>query len=350
MKRTRVLALTALLLLVVGACRAAEPELRLGARAIALDLAFSADELAEPVEPERIVQIIPAPPELASGDATLQEVALPQGGGVAPSPTAEEDPACPAAPEGAAPTTVAPVGIVAPPVPGRYQRHNEGTFGIKAGPLDITLPFPPVSRDDVSPPREVAPPGLAETVAPSGSEPAEQKGSGVFEWHVLHTITPTFTTDTTYRLTADALAIVRRVTRTDAGEQVFQASPPVNLIELNRGPGASWRSAGVDRARRTALSLEGRIEKAEAVDLCGVLVDTQRVVTTETFVNLETGQTSGTDPGKSNVYNVATQYGGLIVRTEQHYSQRSRDERTGTPIIISYDYASTMDSFQPARR
>jgi hypothetical protein len=118
-------------------------------------------------------------------------------------------------------------------------------------------------------------------------------------------------------------------------------------VELNQGIGHSWRSAGVDKARRTALSIEGSIESAQPVDLCGELVDSYRVVTKETFANLATGESSGTDTDASNVYNVATQLGGLLIRTELHYTQQTRDPKSGTPILVSYDYTSTLDRARP---
>lgn len=339
--KVRSIALAVVVALAAAACRSAQPPLKLGARAIAVDLAFSDPKLAVPVPPEVIVQVIPAPPQVVSGGATLESVALPPQAMPSTQPSS-----CRAAPEGAAPVTVAPVGVKAPPTPGIYPRHNTGTFGISAGALNLKLPFPPTSTDELSAVREVAPATPLDVLGPAGEAPS-QPGSGVYEWTVLHTITPTFTTKTTYRLTADAIEIVRQVTTSAAGEQVFEPSPPITLMALNQGVGASWRSAGVDKQRRTALSIEGRIESTQAVDLCGELVDSYRVVTKETFVNLATGETSGTNANESNVYNVATQYGGLLVRSELHYTQQTRDPGSGTPILISYDYTSTMDGRTP---
>lgn len=320
-----------------------QPSLRLGARAIALDLAFAKKELAQPVAPEVIVQIIPAPPQVASGQMPLESAAVP------PNAPTTLPPPCAAAPPGTAPAAVAPVGITRPPRPGRYKRHNSGTFGIKAGALDLRLPFPPETFDDVSPAREVAPQSMADAAANlvgAGKPAPNQPGSGVFEWDVRQEITASFVITTTYRLTRDALAIVRRVTTTMAGESAFSPSPPVTVMELNQGVGRTWRSAGVDSDSRTALFIDGTIKATEPVDLCGAVVDSFRVATSETFANLATGESSGTN-GAGNVYNVATQLGGLFVSTEQHYTQQTRDKATGTPIVLSFDYVSTMNRPEP---
>ena len=344
--KSRQVAAALVAVLACAACSASQSELRLGARAVAVDLAFSDPALAKPVAPEVIIRIIPAPAQVTSGQATVQQVALPPGSQPATPPLAAPTRACPKAPAGAAPADVAPIGIKAPPRPGTYARHNTGTFGISAGALNLLLPFPAETTDVLSVPREVAPAGPLDPAGPGG-EGAAQPGSGVFEWTVVQTITPSFGSRTTYRLTPDAIAIVRRVTVSSGGEEVFEPSPPVNLVVLNQGVGYSWRSAGVDKTRRTTLEIEGRIDSNQAVDVCGELVDSYRVVTTETFVNLVTGETSGTDTNNNNIYNVATQLGGLLVRSELHYTQQTRDPKSGTPVVISCDYTTTQNKVRP---
>lgn len=330
----RMLALAAVCLVLSSCGDSGGSSLRLGVRGVALDFAFSEEALKVPVEPRRIVRIIPAPPQVVTGEAPLDETV------VFPPP-----PPCAKPPKGTVVAKPATVFVKKPPKVGEYDRHNSGTFGVSAGTLDLTLPFPPASRDTLSNLREVAPEGPAELFGDDSPQP-EQRGSGVWEWDVLHTITPEFTVMTRYRLTPGAIVIVRRETKTQEGTSVVAPSPPVTLMELNQGVGDSWRSVGADSRRRTAMTIEGRIEKTERVALCGEVVDSYRVVTQERLVNLETGESSGTDSEKPNVYNIATQFGGLIVSTEQHYTQQTRLE-DGTPIVLKFNYTSMLDRSEP---
>lgn len=318
-----------------SACGASEaPSPRLGVRPVALDFAFSQEELREPVEPKRIVRIIPAPPRVVSGEVPLDE-----------NVTFPPAPECVKPRKGTVVDEPATVFVKKPPKMGSYARHNTGTFGVRAGQLDLTLPFPPASSDMLSNLREVAPRDPVSGLFDESPSP-EEEGSGVWEWDAVHAITPEFTVMTRYRLTDVAIQVVRRETKTQEGTSVFVPNPPVTLMELNQGVGDSWRSSGADSRRRIAMNLEGRIEKTEVVELCGDVVDSYRVVTQETLVNLETGESSGTNAEKPNVYNIATQLGGLIASTEQHYTQQTRLE-DGTPIVLEFNYTSTLDQVEP---
>lgn len=319
-----------------SACGTSEdPSPRLGVRSVALDFAFSVEDLRKPVEPRRIVRVIPAPPQVVRGERPLDEnVVFPPG------------PECPEPREGTVVDEPATVFVKRPPKMGKYPRHNSGTFGVKAGQLDLTLPFPPASRDELSRLREVAPRDPVSGIFDESDSP-EQEGSGVWEWDAVHVITPEFTVLNRYRLTPAVIQIVRRETKTQEGTSVFVPNPPVTLMELNQGVGDSWRSTGADSQRRIAMTIEGRIEKTEVVEMCGDVVDSYRVVTQETLVNLETGESSGTSADEPNVYNIATQLGGLIASTEQHYTQQTRLE-DGTPIVLEFNYKSTLDREDPS--
>jgi hypothetical protein len=87
--------------------------------------------------------------------------------------------------------------------------------------------------------------------------------------------------------------------------------------------------------------VQGQIVRREAVDVCGVMIDSYRVETTEQLVDLTTGSTSGTTTGTSNVYNVATQLHGFIVREQIRTTTRKADTATGTPVTIEMNYTST---------
>lgn len=320
-------------------------------RAVAVDLAFRNADLVEPVDPEVIVRIIPAPPEVASGDVPLTDfTSSPQPARpprVAPPPT--DGTPCPKAPPNRVPDEPASVNFRGRVRRGVYPRRNEGTFKVEGGIVAFTLPYPAATRDVISDVRQISPPTPAQQTADAlgdtETQPEDPSGS-LIEWDVRTEITRQVSVTDTYRFTGSAIALVKRESVNSAETVVFVPSPPVDIIQLNNGIGHKWRSAGVDVARRTALQVEGAIVDRKPVDLCGELVDGFVVETNETFVDLDTGATSGTT--KPNVRHFATQFGGLIIRKELHYSETTRDPGSGAPIRITYDFVSTLSSPDPA--
>lgn len=348
MKRSLGLAAPLVCLTVAAACSFDDDlPVNLAVRAVAVDLAYENEDLVEPVEPERIVRIIPAPPEVTSGQRPLTDFASRPPS--EPPPAFEFVPACPSAPPNRVPDEPASVNFRNRVSPGVYPRHNEGTFSVSGGVLELTLPYPPATRDLVSEVREIQPPTPQQQVddALGDTEPQpEEPGSPLLEWDVRTEITSDISVTNTYRFTGTAIALVKRQTVTPAEEAVFVPSPPVDLMQVNEGIGHTWRSAGVDLARGTALQVEGTIVDRKPVDLCGELVDGFVVETNETFVDLDTGSTSGTT--EPNVRFIATQFGGLIIREELHYTETSRDAESGSPLQITYDFVSTLDSPRPS--
>lgn len=345
--RTRALAALLAGTTVAAACAGdGDLPVNLAVRAVAVDLAFANEDLVEPVAPEVIIQIIPAPPEVVSGAVPLIEFATPPPS--EPPPVFEIEPPCPTAPPNRVPDEPASVNFRGRVAPGAYPKHNEGTFTISGGIVDLTLPYPFVTTDIYSAVREVAAPSPGDRVDDvlGDTEPQpEEPGSPILEWDVTNVITNDISVTSTYRYTGSAIALVQRITRDAAGEQVFVPTPAIDIMQLNEGIGHTWRSAGVDTARRVAMQVEGAVIDRKPVDLCGELVDAFQVETTETIVNLETGETSGTT--EPNLNHIATQFGGTIIRSELHYTQTTRDPESGAPLQITFDFVTTFDAIDP---
>jgi hypothetical protein len=115
---TIVLALAGGLLLSACASTPAD-KVRISVKRIALSLAFENEDNVEPVAPEEIIRVIPAPPELvASGDLTPFRSREAAAGDVL-LPLPPEPPLCASAPEGAPSST--------------SRRSRAGTSGSTAG-------------------------------------------------------------------------------------------------------------------------------------------------------------------------------------------------------------------------
>src|SRR5437879_1398022 len=103
-------------------------------------------------------------------------------------------------------------------------------------------------------------------------------------------------------------------------------------MAFKTGEGTSWNSAGIDPRDGTSMVVQGSVRKRTNVDLCGKLYDTYEIVSNEHIANLRTGLTSNTDQNDPNVYNVATQFGGLFVR--QHINTITTFPSDSGPVTI----------------
>ena len=345
--RVRAFCAAAFAALVLAACGGGDgDDFSTGVRRVALSLAFSDETKAQPVEPERIVQLIPAPEEF---ELTSPVTTVVPGTRLRPRVPF----ACPTAPEQTPVTDIVSYGIKSTPRPGLYPRHNKGSLEI-LGAFPLKLPFPPFSKWAISEGAKVEPPALQDDpLAPAGGvdnwsqrPPGEDEGAPMFDYQVRKTFTPDFEVIDSLRLTSRRLLLLKRETVAGAETFTFTPSPAITVLEHADGEGHAWRSAGVDTETGQAMVIEASVERREPVDVCGKVFDSYRVVMTERVVNLRTGETSGTDEADPNVYNVATQLGGLILREDLHYTQTINAGGVPTPVV--WDYVSTIDTTEPA--
>ena len=325
--RVRLAFLLTAMALVASACGGDGGPPQVGIRRVALALAFAEEELAEPVEPNVIVKLIPAPPG-ALDDLQQYEN---------PAPEIFDNPfACPVAPAGAAASLPVTFSVTAPPAAGTYTRHNTGTLKVEGGLFPITLPYPFTSTEEISAPQTV------EVAAAPGIPPTK-----VTEYEVRRVLFPGFERTDRYRITATAIELVKRTTITNNVEQVFEPRPSIDVYVFGV-EGSTWNDAGMDQATGTAMAFQGKIEKREVIDVCGEAVDTYRVTAQETILNLNTGQTSGTSSDRPNVYNVATQLGGLFVVNDIKTTDTARDPESGSPLVLTWEYVTTLDDVEPS--
>jgi hypothetical protein len=350
-ERRRLAVALTLTVVLTSACAATPTdELRISIRRVALSLAFEDDDKAQPVAPERIIEIIPAPAELvASRD--LEPFRTPTDRPLDDDETVDQRgrPVCRPAPEGTALQEVVSVSIDAPPKPGWYRRHNQGKLTITGGPIPLTLPFPRVTIMEVRDVKEVERPDVnqkagdaARQAPPVADAVSAMRTTTVTQFTVAHEIATITLTDT-YEYDGDGLRLVQRTTKTAAATAVFTPTPQITLVTLGDF-GGDWSEGGSDRESRTAMVVQGEIAAQEAVDVCGTLVDTLRFENDEQTVNLSTQETSGTGD-VPNTYNIAPQHGGLIVQEEKHFTQVATVD--DAKLVIDWDYVSTLGNLDP---
>lgn len=337
--------------LLVAACGASRPDrLEFGVQRIALGIAFVDEEAAPPPQPEVIVRLIPAPPEVFEPGFDFESVRVPEEEEEEESEVEadiEEDDdfvlpplpsRCPvASPQATIDLPVSPA-VLDPPSAGRYPRANAGSIElVTAGPA-LKFPYPFESSWLVSPERKAE--------APTGRLPVPSTNASTGrQWTVTKQL-GSFQTIEVMELASNGVLLVERRTVNAGVETVLRPDPPVVFFQFG-AEGDSWNSAGADVEHDLAIVIQGSIEDRAVIDVCGVLAEAFVIDYTEQVVNLATGETSGTDSADPSTIFYAPQYGGLVVKEEMHSTQRVTAP-DGSPVVINLDYVSTLMSIDPA--
>jgi hypothetical protein len=345
---TSVVALICACLLLSSCASTPADKVRISVKRIALSLAFKNEELAKPVAPEVIIRLIPAPPDVvASGDLTPYRTTP----NAPPLPVLAPPPKlCPTAPQGA--TISQPVGVTIdqPPQAGWYRRFNKGSLGITAGPLVLKVPFPRVTLMEIKDVQVLQRPkvdshaGDAAGQAPPLADAAGTvAGTRTVTRFTMVEYIGTVTITDVYEYDEAALRLVQRTTDTGGGTSTFTPSPQIVLVELGNY-GNDWNEGGSDKDSSTAMVVRGATTAQEAVDVCGQLIDSLHYENDEQTVNLATQEVSGTSDTK-NVYNIAPQKNGLLVREKKKFTQVV--DVNGSKVVIDWDYTSTLGNLEP---
>lgn len=327
----RLVAALACLSVTAAACGTNGPgRLEFGIRRLALDIAFVDEDAAPPVEPQVVVRLLPAPAEMLQPDYDFDEP-------IDESPEVPVLELCPTAPPDATVGVSASPSIIDPPVAGTYGRQNKGWIELQGATLPIRLPYPFFSTWKFSDLTERVRPGPLGT--PGAVEPARQ-------YTVTKSLGPTYTVTETYEMAPEALLLLERVVDANGVVTRFRTDPPLEFFHFG-AEGDEWTSAGADTENGYAVVMQGRITDRAVIDVCGTLVDTFVIAYTEQVVNLANGETSGTNETAPSTVFFAPQFGGLVIREDMHTIQRT-SAPDGSPLVIRFDYLSTIMSTEPA--
>lgn len=305
----------------------------LGVRRLALDIAFVDEDAAPPAEPEVVVRIVPAPPEVLEPGFDFSTIEAPER--EEPLPPLPPTELCPSAPPEETVELPASPAIIDPVEPGTYVRDNSGTIRITGASVPLQLPYPFLTTWEV---------GEAEQVDTSAT-PLDPTATTATRFTITKAIAPGFETIETFEIGEEALLLIERVTVANGAEVRFRTDPPLEFFRYG-AEGDSWTSAGADLDNGFGVVIQGSIEDRQVIDVCGDLVDTFVIHYTEQVVNLENGETSGTNADEPSIIYFAPQFGGLAVREDLHTTQRTELE-DGTPVLVEYDYVSTLTSIEP---
>ncbi len=324
--KIRVLALGLALALVATACGPNHaPKTLIGVRKVSLSVAFSDESLKPPPVARDVPDVL-----LPLGGLDVVKIALP------PLPKLPALELCPTAAEGATPDVPATANITRPPTAGTYLKHNVGTIKVN-GAIPIALPYPPITQVVIS---------HVETVVTNdvyyGKEP-------ITTFESEETLAPGLSVKDYYTYNPRELDLVKEEVITNGQITTFTPTPAIEVLPFT-GPGNTWATAAVDPDTKTTAAVQGDIAGArQLIDVCGTIVDTLKVSTTETRAAVLDQAVSGSGnpdhPDTPIVQNYAPQFGGLVMRREEH-SQRTL-KTDAAPVTLQIDVVSTLMSVKP---
>lgn len=302
----------------------------IGMRSTALSLQFARPDLAKPIPPNVIIQILPVP---SSGPDNVSSTLRPSPVPVTtpPPPVGECAPTAPAAPLKEATQST--------PAAGNYAYTTKGVSMVSDGTQTASAPIPELTQVAVSEPVKVAP----GTTAPlEGGAP----GSGS---ELLYTVI-TQLSDTVKQIdrlvvSATSINLAERTLVDGRRTLTITPTPQVQLVVF--GPvGTQWRSTGTDTGSTATIAYQGQISAVTSVKVCGQPVNAYVVTYTETMTSPLDRELVRTVDGDVNTLTIAPQLGGLMVGRQVSSDDLRYDDDLGGYIEVGMKYTSALRHLQ----
>jgi hypothetical protein len=296
-------------------------------RATALSLQFARPDLAKPIPPEVIEQIIPTPGPL------LPPVVLAPPVTDVPTPLSDCPPTTAARPLQQSTQTTPPAGS--------YAYTSTGLSTVADGTQTVHAPIPELTQVVVSEPIKVAP---GTTVAVEGGAPAS--GSELL-YTVITQLSDSVKQIDRLVLSATSINLAERTLVDGRRTLTITPTPQVQLVVF--GPvGSSWRSNGTDSGNSATLNYTGEISAVTSVNVCGQPVNAYVVTYTEALTSPLDLEQVKTEDGSTNTLTIAPQFGGLVVGRKVSTDDIRYDSDLGGYIEVWQDYTSTLRQLQPS--
>jgi hypothetical protein len=307
-------------------------------RAVAGDVAYGAQSL--PAGTPAAAQA-PAPVALAPGAPPLLYGAPPPPQiTFAPTATATPPPACLTAPPDAVPALAADPSATVPPAPATYLWHETGTYSLGGGP---SLPFPKLLTHRVS---NVSAPDATGSYT-FGVTTSAGGLTGLQEVSYSYQVVPPPASTTNVQGVSTSQAAGLYLAGMDVKDnalptpRVARFAPPLLLMQFPGTDLPSWDTAASDSASGTSIKLHGAVTKHVVVDACGTTVDAWQVEAAGTLVG------PNQNLALTLVYDVATQFGGLVVAETSDVTGK---EVSGGSLQDVASHVAATTSVLPKRR
>lgn len=304
----------------------------IGMRSTALSLQFARPDLAKPIPPNIVLQILPVP---AVPHVHVTQGPPPQ---VLPAPPPPPPPVsqCPAA----KPATPLTESTTAAPRAGQYPFATKGATAVFDGTQTASAPLPPLTQVAVSGAQPVDP---GSTIAAEGGAPASGKEQ-------LYTITTQLSDNVkqidTIEVSATSVNLAQRTVVDGRRSLTITPTPQVQLVVF--GPvGSSWKSSGTDQGTAATLTYNGTISAITKTVVCAQPVNAYVVTYTEKLVSTLDQEVIQTVDGDPNTLTIAPQLGGLVLARQVSTDDIRLDSDLSGYVEVTMKYTSLLQRLEP---
>jgi hypothetical protein len=311
------------------------PAASIAIRSTALNLQFARPDLAKPIPPKILINLLPAPPAAFVPSAQ---------GSVPPPPivvTATNDQCPPASKRGkpAAPLRQSTLGS---PAAGFYTYDTKGKATVSGGAQNVTVPMPPITQVAISKPTQAAPDA---TVAAEGGAPSSGKET---EYTITTHLSDKLAQVDELMVSATSINLMQRTLTDGERTMTFTPTPQVQLVVFG-AVGSSWKSRGTDSSSGSVMDYQGTITGIKQVDVCGQLVKGYAVSYSSSLTNPAEAEILRTNSNDPNTLLIAPQLGGLVVGQHVDTDDIRFNASLSGYLGVTLNYDTTVDRLRPAK-
>ena len=337
-RRTR-LARVALCVTVAGLAATAcgpHPAASIAMRSTALNLQFARPDLAKPIPPKVLIQLLPLPPATplpTSGSSfTLPPIVVP-----APANS------CPPASQKARPAAPLKASTLTSPAAGYYFYDTKGKATVSGGAQNVTVPMLPFSQVAISKPTAADPDA---TVAAEGGAPASGKET---EYTVTTYFSKTASETDEFTVSATSINLMQRTLTDGQRSMTFTPTPQVQLVVFG-AVGSSWKSRGTDSNSGAVMDYQGSIAGIKQLNVCGQLVKGYEVSYSYSLANPAVAEIIRTNSNDANTLLVAPQLGGLVLSQHIDTDDIRFNASLSGYVGVTLNYDTTVHRLSPSEK
>ena len=310
------------------------PAASIAMRSTALNLQFARPDLAKPIPPKILINLLPAPP---AGF-------VPPVSSVPSTPIIVVPPAntCPPPSKRAKPAAPLKTSTLGSPAAGFYVYNTKGKATVSGGAQNVTVPMLPITQVAISKPTMADP---DTTVVAEGGAPASGKET---EYTVTTRLSDKLSQVDELMVSATSINLMQRTLSDGERTMTFTPSPQVQLVVFG-AVGSSWKSKGTDSSSGSVMDYQGTIAGIKQVDVCGQFVKGYDVIYSATLTNPAEAEIIRTNSNDANTLLVAPQLGGLIVSQHIDTDDIRFNASLSGYLGVTLNYDTTVNRLTPSK-
>ena len=310
------------------------PAASIAIRSTALNLQFARPDLAKPIPPKILINLLPAPPPaivVSVPPASIPPIFIPL-----PSN------GCPPASQKAKPAAPLKASTLGSPTAGFYVYDTKGKATVSGGAQNVTVPMLPLTQVAISKPTQADPDS---TVVAEGGAPASGKET---EYTVTTHLSDKVSQVDELTVSATSINLMQRTLSDGERTMTFTPTPQVQLVTFG-AVGSSWKSKGTDSSSGSVMDYQGSITAIKQINVCGQLVKGYDVSYSATLTNPAEAEIIRTNSNDANTMLVAPQLGGLVVSQHIDTDDIRFNASLSGYLGVTLNYDTTVHRLTPTK-